>query len=229
MRTTGSSRPALGLVLLTILLTAACGGSDDDASGDGQPAPVDRQTICQINADLLVNAVENLPEEVDEAAILDVAGIHRENSDNMFVNDCDLEVIDQVDAALCTYLSETPAASTSNQGVVDATALIYCTDPSETTAPSTTARPDGTTTMPADAPISPEDETCAGIEDDFLVVIETVGGLVEDDDVAVLESLGLDLADICGGGSAEFCANVAGLLPLVETNAAPVKAASGCP
>jgi hypothetical protein len=217
------------MVLLVILVAAACGGSDDDTSGDAQPAPVDRETICQINADLLVNAVDQLPDQVDEAAMLDVAGIHRENSDNMFVNDCDLQVIDQVDAALCTYLSSTPTAATTNQGVVDATAAIYCDDPSETVAPSTTVRPDATTTTPPDAPISGEDEVCAGIEDDFLTVIETVGGLVEDDDVALLESLGFDLADICGGGSDAFCEDVAGLLPLVETNAAEVQAASGCP
>jgi len=240
MRTAGWSRRALVLVCLATLIAAGCAGSDDGVSNDAQPAPVDRQSICQINPEQLVFAVSELPDRVDEDATLGVADIHRENGDNMFANDCDIEVIDQVDAALCDYLSSTPAADTTKQEALDATASSYCKDPpttsvptasalTPTTTPTAAGLPDSTTTMPADPPIAGATTVCPTIEDDFLVVIETVGGLVEQDELALLESLGLDLADLCGGGSAEFCDDLSALLPLVETNAAEVTTASGCP
>ena len=162
MRSTGW----LLLVGALAIVATACSGSD--SSDDAQPAPVDRQSICQINAERLVFAVSELPDQVDDEAILAVADIHRENGDNMFANDCDVEVIDQVDAALCDYLSRTPAADTTKQEVLDATASIYCEDspatsvpagsaPTSATAPTATVRPDSTTTMPADPPIVGQD------------------------------------------------------------------------
>ncbi len=72
------------------------------------------------------------------------------SSDNLLANDCDLELIDRVDAALCQYLSATPAGDTINQEVLDATAAVYCEDP--------TGRPDATTTMPPDPAINAGDE-----------------------------------------------------------------------
>jgi hypothetical protein len=149
MRATGVARHALALMLFTALIAAGC-SAGEDSSGEGSPAPGDRRSICQTNADLLIGAVENLPDQVDEAAIIDVAGIHRESSDNLLANDCDLEVIDRVDATLCQYLSATPAGDTINQEVLDATAAVYCEDP--------TGRPDATTTMPPDPAINAGDE-----------------------------------------------------------------------